>query len=60
MAIEELLEKGNLIIEWPEIVTKYISPPDLVLSFSILNDSEREIILTFKNNEILNKFSGNE
>ena len=60
LAIEELLEKGNLIIEWPEIVTKYIYPPDLELSFSILNDSEREIILTFKNNEILNKFSGNE
>ena len=60
LAIEELLEKGNLIIEWPEIVSKYIPKPDIELSFSVINENEREIVLSFKNNEILENYNLNE
>ena len=60
LALEELLEKGNLIIEWPEVVSKYIPIPDIELFFSVINDTEREIILTFKNNKILDEFKSNE
>ena len=35
LALEEYLEEGNLIIEWPEIAKKYLPEPDLKIKIEI-------------------------
>ena len=46
LALEEYLEDGNLIIEWPEIGEKYLPKPDLeiILEHTDLS-SQRKIII---------------
>ena len=56
LALEEYLEDGNLIIEWPEIGEKYLPKPDLeiMLEHTDLN-SQRKIIIKTNTKESLEK-----
>tara|TARA_Y100000590_G_scaffold403763_1_gene490727 strand:- start:6221 stop:6676 length:456 start_codon:yes stop_codon:yes gene_type:complete len=56
LALEEYLEDGNLIIEWPEIGEKYLPKPDLeiILEHTDLS-SQRKIIIKSNNKESLEK-----
>ena len=56
LALEEYLEDGNLIIEWPEIGEKYLPEPDLeiILEHTDLS-SKRKIIIRSNKKENLEK-----
>ena len=44
LALEEYLENGNLIIEWPEIAKKYLPEPDLKIKIEFDTNAEKRII----------------
>lgn len=44
LALEEYLENGNLIIEWPEIAKKYLPEPDLKINIEFDKNAEKRII----------------
>ena len=44
LALEEYLENGNLIIEWPEIAKKYLPEPDLIIKIEFDKNAEKRII----------------
>ena len=44
LALDEYLESGNLIIEWPEIAKKYLPEPDLKIKIEFDGKSEKRII----------------
>lgn len=44
LALEEYLENGNLIIEWPEIAKKYLPEPDLKIKIEFDTNEEKRII----------------
>ena len=44
LALEEYLENGNLIIEWPEIAKKYLPEPDLKIKIEFDKNAEKRII----------------
>tara|TARA_B100000586_G_scaffold74279_1_gene52116 strand:+ start:256 stop:705 length:450 start_codon:yes stop_codon:yes gene_type:complete len=54
LSIEEYLETGNLIIEWPEKASIYLPPPTLEINFQhTSSDTNRNIILYSENEELI-------
>ena len=52
LALEEYLEDGNLIIEWPEIAKKYLPKPDLQIKIEFDGLSKKRIINIFSEEKI--------
>ena len=47
LGLEEYLEEGNLIIEWPEIAKKYLPEPDLKITIEIDKLSEKRNLVIY-------------
>ena len=47
LGLEEYLEEGNLIIEWPEIAKKYLPEPDLKIEIEIDKLSEKRNLILY-------------
>tara|TARA_B100000941_G_C28276616_1_gene434290 strand:- start:246 stop:683 length:438 start_codon:yes stop_codon:yes gene_type:complete len=47
LGLEEYLEEGNLIIEWPEIAKKYLPEPDLKIKIEVDNLSEKRNLIIY-------------
>ena len=52
LALEEYLEDGNLIIEWPEIAKKYLPKPDIEIKIKFDGLSEKRVINIFSEKKI--------
>ena len=52
LALEEYLEEGNLIIEWPEIAKKYLPEPDLKIKIEIDKFSEKRNLIIYSQEPI--------
>ena len=54
LALEEYLEDGNLIIEWPEIGEKYLPAPDIEIILEHTDDeNKRKISINSCNEQVL-------
>jgi len=54
LALEEYLENGNLIIEWPDIAEEYLPDPDLIINLEHTDvQNERKIIISYFNNKAM-------
>ena len=54
LALEEYLEDGNLIIEWPEIGEKYLPDPDVEIILEHTDDeNKRKISINSYNKQVL-------
>ena len=52
LALEEYLEEGNLIIEWPEIAKKYLPEPDLKIKIEIDKFSDKRNLIIYSKEAI--------
>ena len=52
LALEEYLEEGNLIIEWPEIAKKYLPEPDLKIKIEIDKFSDKRNLIIYSQEAI--------
>ena len=52
LALEEYLEEGNLIIEWPEIAKKYLPKPDIEIKIKFDGLSKKRVINIFSEKKI--------
>tara|TARA_E500000331_G_scaffold314007_1_gene323037 strand:+ start:34 stop:471 length:438 start_codon:yes stop_codon:yes gene_type:complete len=52
LALEEYLENGNLIIEWPEIAKKYLPEPDLKINIEFDGITQKREIIIHSNAKI--------
>ena len=44
LELEELLDKGALVVEWPEKGGEYMPDPDLIISTKINQDNSRKLL----------------
>lgn len=44
LELEELLDKGALVVEWPEKGGEYMPDPDLIISTEINQDNSRKLL----------------